>query len=176
MQFDRIDMFSMGERRLADGSVSWELPSYLKSIASGGAETREGAGIAGWGRRQRCQPWIVAQLNEAYNTLTSLTLFLEYSDDNSAWHTVVTTGAVAQASLTLGAVLINQAFPAIPAGINARYIRGRWDISGSAPTTGRLTFGILLDGLRDTTVMTNVLRRRVPTAFDYFPGDRTRGR
>lgn len=175
MLMDQQDMFRIADRTLADGNVTLELPSMADHTSGVSAGSRVGGGVAGWGYSQRCQPWIVALVNEAYNGAQSLTLTLAYSNDNSTYVTVVTTGALAVARLTRGAVLINQAMPALPAGVKARYLRGSWDLgTGTEPNAGSLTFGIILDGLRDISVMTSVIRRRVPTSFDYFPGDNSR--
>ena len=161
MIFDRVNMFSMNERKLTTGMEDLQIGVV-------------NVGVAGWGYKQRCQPWIIAQIDEAYNNLNNLTLTLAYSQDDSTYTTILTTGAIVRASLVRGAALINQAFPALPLAHEARYLRGTWTLSGSAPTTGRLTFGLLPDGLRGVQVMKSVLARRVPTTFDYFPGDPAR--
>ena len=158
MIFDRANMFAMNEE-ITD-TDSEDLQIGVVNV-----------GVAGWGYKQRAQPWIIAQVEERFTALTNLTLTVSYSQDDSSYTTILTTGAIARANLTRGRVLINQAFPALPDAHEARYLRGTWTVGGSDATAGRISFGIIPDGLRGVQVMKSVLARRVPTTFDYFPGD-----
>ena len=162
MLFDALNMFAKDEEITASGSEVFQI-------------SHKPAGLAGWGYKQRCQLWIVGQVNnEAFNNLTTLELLVEYSNDNSSWVIIMRTGGLALAKLTVGAILVNQAFPVAPLGVKATHLRGRWVVSGSDPSTGRLTFGIIPDGLRSDAVARTTLARRVPTSFDYFPGNAAR--
>lgn len=86
---------------------------------------------------------ILIEVTEAFNNLTSVTFSLE-TDDNSAFSSAATVAqgpAVLLAGLGLGAV-IN--FPAeLPIGINERYLRLKYTLAGTAPTTGKIFAGIV---------------------------------
>jgi hypothetical protein len=86
---------------------------------------------------------IIVHVTEAFNNLTSLQVQIQV-DDNAAFSSaaVVAMGPVVLlASLTLGARL---SFPAkIPEGTNERYLRLYYDITGTAPTTGKLLAAIV---------------------------------
>lgn len=86
-------------------------------------------------------------VDEAFNTLTSLNIILE-TDDNAAFSsaTALWTKNFLLASLTAGAKLN---LPAIPVGCE-RYIRLRYDVVGTDPTTGKFTSRIVLNNQRNT--------------------------
>jgi len=76
-------------------------------------------------------------VTEAFNNLTTLRVSLQ-SDDNAAFSSPkeIASRDYALANLTLGAVL---PFPAeIPEGADERYLRLFYDVTGTAPTTGKL--------------------------------------
>lgn len=90
-----------------------------------------------------CEIPISVSLTEAFNNLTSLTISVE-TDDNSGFSsaaTVFTTTAIPLASLTLGYVL--KQLVEIPEGTNERYVRLKYTVVGTAPTTGKVTAGIV---------------------------------
>lgn len=79
---------------------------------------------------------------EAFNTLTSLTFILQ-TDDNSSFSSAkdVASSTVPLASLTLGKQID---FPDyIPQGTNERYFRLYYDVTGSNPSTGKITAGVV---------------------------------
>ena len=79
--------------------------------------------------------WI--SVTEAFNNLTSLTLVLQ-TDDNAAFSSPkeVASKTYALADLTLGARL---KFPAeLPEGTDEQYVRLSYDVTGTAPTTGKI--------------------------------------
>lgn len=84
-------------------------------------------------------------ITEAFNNLTSLQVQLQ-TDDDVAFGSpqVVAMGPVitlASGNLALGKRI---SFPArLPEGTNERYIRLYWDITGTAPTTGKIFAGIV---------------------------------
>jgi hypothetical protein len=86
---------------------------------------------------------IIVHVTEAFNTLTSLQVQIQV-DDNAAFSSpaVVAMGPVIPlASLTLGA-RIN--WPSrLPEGVNERYFRLFYDITGTPPTTGKITAAIV---------------------------------
>lgn len=81
---------------------------------------------------------MLVEVTEAFNTLTSLTINLEV-DDNSGFssaRTVASTGAVALASLTIGYKF--QLLGRLPQGVNERYVRLYYDVTGTNPTLGKI--------------------------------------
>lgn len=82
-------------------------------------------------------------VTEAFNNLTSLEVQLEV-DDNSSFSSaklVASTGAIALAKLVKGYRL---PFPAeVPEGTDERYFRLRYVVVGTAPTTGKISAGIV---------------------------------
>lgn len=82
------------------------------------------------------------QVTEAFNTLTSLTVAIEV-DDNTAFSSarVVDTQTIALAGLTLGAVF--EGLKYVPVGVNERYVRLNYTVTGAAPTLGKITAGIV---------------------------------
>lgn len=86
---------------------------------------------------------VTLNVTEAFNNLTSLTVSIEV-DDNAGFSsaTVVAQGpAIPLASLTLGA---RPSFPArLPEGVNERYLRFKYTVAGTAPTTGKIFAGIV---------------------------------
>lgn len=88
---------------------------------------------------------LAIRVTEAFNNLTSMTIALQM-DDNAAFGsptTLWTTGAIALASLTLGAELpLPDVY--LPEGITEEYIRLYYDITGTAPSTGKIFAGIVM--------------------------------
>lgn len=81
------------------------------------------------------------QVVEAFNNLTSLTIAVE-CDDNSSFSSakVVMSTTIALAGLTVGRVA---SIVAVPPGINERYMRINYTVTGTAPSTGKVTAGIV---------------------------------
>ncbi|MFA5965291.1 MAG: Bbp16 family capsid cement protein [Sphingomonas sp.] len=80
---------------------------------------------------------------ESFNNLTSLTVTVE-TDDNAGFTSptaVFTSIAYPLADLASGArhLLPDE----IPVGVNERYVRLKYTVAGTAPTTGRITAGIV---------------------------------
>ena len=76
-------------------------------------------------------------VTEAFNNLTSLTLSLQV-DDNAAFSSPkeVASRTYLLAELTLGARL---KFPSeLPEGTDEQYVRLYYDVTGTAPTTGKI--------------------------------------
>lgn len=85
---------------------------------------------------------ISVTVGAAFNTLTSLTITLEV-DDNTSFSSAKAVASVVYplARLTAGAILD---FPNyVPQGTNERYFQLRYTVTGSNPTTGNLTSGIV---------------------------------
>lgn len=88
---------------------------------------------------------IVIQVVEAFNTLTSLTVSLQVDEDSAfgSPKTVATTPAIPLASLVAG-YQFNLDY--IPRGANERYLRLFYDVTGTNPTLGKITAGVVLGG------------------------------
>ncbi len=74
-------------------------------------------------------------VDTAFATLTSLTVSLETSADNSTWTTVLSGPAIARASLTKGASIF---CVRVPQGLS-RYVRLKYTVGGSNATAGKVT-------------------------------------
>jgi hypothetical protein len=82
-------------------------------------------------------------VTEAFNNLTSLQISVQ-TDDNSGFSSAATrvlTEAIPLASLALGYQV--QAIAYLPEGTKERYVRLYYDITGTAPTTGKITAGVV---------------------------------
>ena len=74
-------------------------------------------------------------VDTAFATLTSLTVSLETSANNSTWTTVLSGPAIARASLTKGASIF---CVRVPQGLS-RYVRLKYTVGGSNATAGKVT-------------------------------------
>ena len=82
---------------------------------------------------------ITAVVTEDFATLTSLTLSIETSADNSTYTTAVSTGVIAAASLKAG---YRFSIDKVPVGSTARYMRAYFTAAGSNATAGKVTVAI----------------------------------
>lgn len=80
-------------------------------------------------------------VTETFNNLTSLQVQVQTSPDNSTWTTIESGMTVPVASLTGGYAF--RVIDSLPEGTNARYVRLFYDITGTAPTTGKITAGVV---------------------------------
>ncbi|MGX1353372.1 hypothetical protein AB7M49_006993 [Bradyrhizobium elkanii] len=85
---------------------------------------------------------LLIQVVEAFNNLTSLTVALQ-TDDNSAFGSAKTvwSSTVLLADLIAGAVVVPEY---ITRGTNERYMRLNYTVTGTAPTTGKITAGVTM--------------------------------
>jgi hypothetical protein len=74
-------------------------------------------------------------VDTAFAALTSLTVSLETSANNSTWTTVLSGPAVPRASLTKGASIF---CVRVPQGLS-RYVRMKYTVGGSNATAGKVT-------------------------------------
>lgn len=82
-------------------------------------------------------------VTETFNNLTSLTVSLQVDDDAAfgSPKTVATSEAIAAASLVAGYQL---PFPNyVPEGASERYMRLYYDVTGTAPSTGKMTASVV---------------------------------
>lgn len=86
---------------------------------------------------------LAIQVVEAFNTLTSLEIIVQGSDTEafSAPVNLATTGAIPVASLKAG---YRASIDVIPRNQEQRYLRLSYVVVGTAPTTGKVTAGIVL--------------------------------
>lgn len=83
-------------------------------------------------------------VTETFNNLTSLAISIE-TDDNAAFSsatTVWTSPAYTLAQLATGAKYLLP--DSLPVGTNERYVRLRYTVVGTAPTTGRIIAGVVM--------------------------------
>lgn len=87
-----------------------------------------------------CEICYTVKVVEAFNNLTSLTIAVEVGATASLG-TVVDSITVALADLTVGYF-----YPklTLPAGLKEQYLGLRYTVTGTAPTTGKITAGITL--------------------------------
>jgi hypothetical protein len=80
---------------------------------------------------------------EAFNNLTSLTISIE-TDDNSAFSSAVTVWT--SPAYTLAQLATGAKYPLpdrLPVGVNERYVRLKYTVAGTAPSTGKITAGVV---------------------------------
>ena len=127
-------MFSDGQAVTGAAVVSTNVID-LKTPAGVGQQLEEGMPVD-----------LFAQVTEAFNNITSLTVEL-ITDDNSAMSspTVLASSSVLLANLTL-----NKRLPLAFAmgGQTERYLALRYTPVGTAATTGRIKAGLMLDAPR----------------------------
>lgn len=82
------------------------------------------------------------QVVEAFNNLTSLTVALQ-TDDNTGFASAKTVWSqvVVLADLIAGKVIVPEW---IPRGTDERYMRLNYTVTGTAPTTGKITAGVVM--------------------------------
>ena len=127
MIFDKKTMFSDGQAVVADAASS----EYVDA----------GPGIKNIG--VGAEIFLHAQVVEDFNNLTSLKVKVQ-QDDNSSFNSptdLVETGEVLAADLVAGYVFN---IP-VPQKITQRYLRLYYDTTGDAPTTGKITAGLVTD-------------------------------
>lgn len=85
---------------------------------------------------------LLIQVVEAFNNLTSLTIALQ-TDDNTGFSSpkTVWSSTVALADLIAGAVVVPEY---VERGTNERYMRLNYTVTGTAPTTGKITAGVTM--------------------------------
>lgn len=85
---------------------------------------------------------LLVEVVEAFNNCTSLQVDVQ-TDDNAAFSSpkVVETQVILLANLTLGAKFDGMRF--LPPGTNERYVRLNYTLVGTAPTTGKITAGLV---------------------------------
>lgn len=88
-------------------------------------------------------PFFVS-VNEAFNNLTSLTIAIQTAADGDEAFASPTT--VSSAVIPLAALKVGKKFPydILPTELlNARYLRINYTVTGTAPSTGKVTSGVV---------------------------------
>lgn len=140
MIFDMQGIFSDAQAITADAGST-------NTIGLGATGTPYGASsplVRDIGKGGGCVP-ISITVTEAFNNLTTLQISVQ-TDDNSGFSsasTRVLTEAIPLASLVAGYQV--QAIYEFPEGTKERYVRLFYDITGTAPTTGKITAGVVAD-------------------------------
>lgn len=137
MIFDAQALFSDAQAIVADAASTNVLDLGAPGTPVGGAVAlKRDLGAGG-------PVPIRIQVVEDFDNLTSMNVILQASDAEDFGSGVVVlaeTGEVALADLVEGALLAPQY---VPYGANKRYMRVYYDITGTAPTTGKVTAGIV---------------------------------
>lgn len=89
-----------------------------------------------------CRIPIAVTVGASFNSLTSLTINLQV-DDNTSFSSATTVSSVTYllAELTAGAILNYPDY--VPQGTDERYFRLQYDVTGTNPSTGNITAGIV---------------------------------
>lgn len=85
---------------------------------------------------------LLIQVTEAFNNLTSLTIAIQ-TDDNASFSSAKTvmSEVVVLADLVKGRI---SPMDAIPVGTAERYVRINYTVTGTAPSTGKITAGLCM--------------------------------
>jgi len=94
--------------------------------------------------------YLSVRVTETFNNLTSLTVAVQTSPDNSTWTTIQSGATVALASLVAG-FQFDTPYE-FPEGTKARYVRLNYTVAGTAPTTGKITAGVVMARQTNKTI------------------------
>lgn len=96
-----------------------------------------------------CPIPVLIQVTEAFNTLTSLSIDVEVSDAAAMTNsTVVASETILLADLKAGKKTFLQV---LPSGLNKRYLGLRYTVTGTPPTTGKITAGVSMGNQTNVT-------------------------
>lgn len=85
---------------------------------------------------------IAIQVVEPFNNATSVAFSIQQSDaEGSGWADIATSGAIPLADLKAG---YRPVLDVLPRNLNKRYLRLNYTVAGTAPTTGKVTAGVVL--------------------------------
>lgn len=139
MIMDKTLLFSENQAITADAAST-------NVVELGATGTIYGAGSAivrdiGPGERV---PMVVT-VTETFNNLTSMNIAIQ-TDDNSGFSSATTVWRSPEYTLAQLAVGAKYLLPDVfPVGTNERYVRLYYDITGTAPSTGKVTAGAVMD-------------------------------
>ncbi len=135
MIFDRTLLFSNAQAITADAAST----DIVDLLATGTVYGAAAALVKDIGKGESIP--LLIQVVEAFNTLTSLRVVVQ-CDDNSGFGSPKD---VLEVTLPLASLTAGRTFPmvVVPPGVNERYMRIFYDITGTAPTLGKVTAGIV---------------------------------
>jgi hypothetical protein len=136
MILDNTAIFSDAQAVTADAGSTNVIDTGARGTAFGHAS----ALVADLGKAT--EMLVTCNIVEAFNNLTSLAISVQV-DDNAAFSSPkeVATKTYALADINSTKIL---SFPSrIPEGADERYVRLFYDITGTAPTTGKITAGVV---------------------------------
>lgn len=93
---------------------------------------------------------LVVTVTQTFNNLTNMVILIQ-TDDNAGFasaKTVYTSPTYTLAQLAAGAQYLLP--DALPVGTDERYVRLFYDITGTAPTLGQITAGVVMDRQTNT--------------------------
>ena len=95
----------------------------------------------GWAPFRGAEIPLLVQVTEDFNTLTSLTISIQ-TDTTSAFSSPKT---VLSTTILLADLVAGKRFPIViaPDGVEERYMRLNYDVTGTNPTAGKITAGIV---------------------------------
>jgi hypothetical protein len=94
--------------------------------------------------------YVLVQVTQSFDALTSLTIALQTSaTENFASPVQLTARTVALAGLTAGATF---SVGPVPGG-TLRYVRLYYTVTGTTPTTGKITAGLGVEGVHQDTAI-----------------------
>lgn len=103
---------------------------------------REQSGAVGWSMGSEI--YLVVEVNEDFNNLTTMYFRLDYSNDGSTYvPTSLNTDLVALAKLKKGYQILNAQLPVLQDAVDARYFKLVWGINGTAPSAGKVSAALL---------------------------------
>lgn len=135
MIFDATLLFSDAQAITADAASTNYIDLGATGTPYGGSALVRDIGPG-------CRIPIAVTVGASFNSLTSLTINLQV-DDNTSFSSATTVSSVTYllAELTAGAVLNYPDY--VPQGTDERYFRLQYDVTGTNPSTGNITAGIV---------------------------------
>lgn len=136
MIFDKTTLFSDAQAITADAVST----NVIDLLATGTVYGAASALTKDVGKGQALKLHI--QVVEAFNTLTSLTISVQCdSVENFATPKTLVSETILLADLIAGKT---SNIMAVPAGTDERYLRLNYDVTGTNPTTGKITAGLVM--------------------------------
>ncbi len=136
MIFDNTLLFSDSQAITADAGSTNTVDLGATGTPFGGSALVRDVG-------KGCRIPLSVTVTETFNNLTSIVISVQVDDNTgfSSAKTVASSGSILLASLVAG---YQFEFPCdLPEGTDERYLRLYYDITGTAPTTGKITAGVV---------------------------------
>jgi len=143
MIFDNSLLLSDGQAITADAASTNVIDLGATGTPFGGSALTRDIGIG------ESVPLSV-RVTETFNNLTNIVVQVQTSPDNSTWTTIQGGATVLLASLVAGYQF--EVPSRFPEGTKARYVRLYYDITGTAPSTGKITAGVVMSRQTNKTI------------------------